>query len=128
MQYTIVTTVNISLDPTRGECSLKAVCEKVSEQVGFEVILLDSKCYHLFASVETADPDFWKSSRKIIAASKTHFEKLGGVVAETTADWPKQMTDKMLDGDHDEEETDLPTLKVKDNDVIQLQRSTMRLP
>lgn len=96
MQYTIITTVNISLDPTRGECSLKAICEKVNEQVGFEVIPLDSKCYPLFASEETADPDFWKSSRKIVAASRTRFEKLGGVVAETTTDGLNEWQRKCL--------------------------------
>ena len=115
IQYTTVTTVNISLDPTRGDCSIKAVCDKVKEQVGFEVILLDSKCYPLFASEETSDPDFWRSSRKVVAASKARFEKLGGVPTETTStDLPKRMAEELLGTDHDDEGvTDLPILKGK---------------
>ncbi len=40
-------------------------------------------------SDDTSDPDFWKGTRKIIAASRSMYEKLGGVPAET--DWSKHM-------------------------------------
>ena len=34
--------INCELDPMCGQCSVKGICAKVKEQVGF---LLDSKCY-----------------------------------------------------------------------------------
>ncbi len=80
IQYSVVTQVTVSPDPARGQCTPKVVCEKVKEQVGFDVTLLDSKCYPLMSTENTCDPDFW-----LIAASKSMYEKLGGVPAET--DW-----------------------------------------
>ena len=53
--------------------------DKVKEQVGFEGTLLDSKCFPLMANKDTSDPDFWRSTRKVIAASQSVYEKLGGV-------------------------------------------------
>lgn len=38
---------SVALDPSRGQCSIEGVCAKIKEQVGFDVILLDSKCYPL---------------------------------------------------------------------------------
>ena len=77
--HTVVTQVIVSLDSSVGECSVKAVAEMVKRQVGFHAILLDSKLYPLIDSEATSGADFWKSTRKIIAASRSMYEKLGGV-------------------------------------------------
>ena len=46
----------------------------VSSNVGYDVILLDSKCYPLLDNSVTTSIDFWKSTRKILAASKSSYE------------------------------------------------------
>ena len=61
-----------------GECNAPTVTEKVKNQVGFEAILLDSKLYPLIANDSTSGLDYWKSSRKIIATSRTVYEKIVG--------------------------------------------------
>ena len=48
----------------------------MAKQVGFAVILLDSKCYPLPSSPVTSGFDFWKGSRKILAASKSLYTQL----------------------------------------------------
>ena len=92
IQYSAVTQITVSLDPSRGQCCISGVCEKVKEQVGFEVILLDSKCYPLLPNDDTSCAEFWKSTRKVIAAPKQTYEKLGGVSADT--DWLKECDQK----------------------------------
>ena len=47
-------------------------------EVGFKVILLDSKLYPLIANESTAGIDSWKSTHKIIATSRAAFEKIVG--------------------------------------------------
>ena len=42
------------------------------------MILLDSKCYPLLDNAATSIISFWKSTRKILAASKSIFQKLSG--------------------------------------------------
>ena len=54
----------------------------VKRQVGFDVVLLDSKLYPIINNDATSGTEFWKSTRKIIAASRSLYEKLGGVSAE----------------------------------------------
>ena len=61
-----------------GECNAPTVTEKVKNQVGFEAILLDSKLYPLIVNDSTSGLDYWKSSRKIIATSRTVYEKIVG--------------------------------------------------
>lgn len=46
-------------------------------QVGFEVILLDSKCFPLLES--TAGVEFWRTTGKNIAVSCTTYKTLAGV-------------------------------------------------
>ena len=75
MDYSIVTQVVISLVPS--QCNVQTVAELVTQQVGFEVVLLDSKCFPLFANEATSGIDFWKSTRNL-AASKSVFEKYNG--------------------------------------------------
>ena len=94
IQYSVVTQLTVTLDPAIGQCSIEGVCKKVKEQVGFDPILLDSKCYPLLANADTTSPDFWKSTRKIIAAPAKIYEKLGGVAADT--DMLKSVTRKSL--------------------------------
>ena len=48
----------------------------VARQVGFPVILLDSKLYPLLSNEGTSDVDFWRSTRKILAASKSLYQQL----------------------------------------------------
>ena len=88
IQYTAVTQMTVSLDPSRGQCCVSGVCEKVKEQIGFDVVLLDSKCFPVLPNDDTSCPEFWKSTRKIIAAPTQSYEKLGGVPADT--DWLKE--------------------------------------
>ena len=83
-QYSVVTNnITMTLDPT---------CGQVKEQVGFEVVLLDSKCYPILSNEDTSIPDFWRSTRKIIAASQQAYEKLGGIPPEM--DLCKQMEER----------------------------------
>ena len=83
LQYEVVTQIIVSLDPTLGHCCVKAVCDKVKDQVRFEVVLLDSKCYPITANEITSDPEYWKGTRKVIAAHRGNYEKLGGISPET---------------------------------------------
>ena len=53
IQYSVVTQITVTLDPSQGQCCVRGVCEKVKEQVGFEVILLDSKCYPVLTNDES---------------------------------------------------------------------------
>ena len=48
----------------------------MTQQVGFQAVLLDSKCYPLMSNEATSGIEFWKSTRKILAASKSLFESL----------------------------------------------------
>ena len=77
VDYTAVTQVILSL--SSSQCNVPAAANLVSEQVGFEVILLDSKCYPLLPNEGTSGTEFWKGTRKILAASKAIYEKLTGL-------------------------------------------------
>ncbi len=76
--YNIVTQVIVSINSSLGECSSNLV--KV--QTGFDPILLDSKLFPIMDSEATTGTEFWKSTRKIMAASKSLYERLGGVIPE----------------------------------------------
>ena len=79
LEYTTVTQVVVSMTP--AECTVSNATQ-VSEQVGFEVILLDSKCFPLMKNESTSGIDFWKSTRKILAASASLWEKLSGLTLD----------------------------------------------
>ena len=64
----MVTNLIVSIDST--QCNVTAVADLVRKQVGFEVVLLDSKLFPIFENEASSSFDFWKSTRKIIAASK----------------------------------------------------------
>ena len=73
----------MTLEPACGQCNINEVCNnKVRDQVGFEVVLLDSKCYPLVTNGDTSDPDLWKSTIKIIAGPREVYISLGGIPAQ----------------------------------------------
>ena len=76
LDYKVITQVVVSLE--MGHCSAAMIAELVRQQVGFEVILLDSKCFPLLESDATKSHDFWKSNRKVLAASRSLYVKLTG--------------------------------------------------
>ena len=76
--YTVVTQTQVSIDSTSS--NPKDVSSLVSGQVGFEVVFLDSKCYPILHNDATTVLEYWKSTRKILAASKAAYEKLTGKV------------------------------------------------
>ena len=47
LTYTVITQVIISLDNSQGECNVVTASEMVQKQVGFSIVLLDSKLYPL---------------------------------------------------------------------------------
>ena len=79
LDYKVVTQVIISLEI--GHCSPSVVAESVRQQVGFEVVLLDSKCFPILETDSTTTTEFWKSNRKVLAASKSLYSKLMGSCA-----------------------------------------------
>lgn len=52
--------------------------ELISQQGGFDVVLLDSKCFPILDTDTTTTTDFWKSNRKVLAASRSLYTKLTG--------------------------------------------------
>lgn len=104
-QYEVVTQIIVSLDPTLGRCCVKAVCDKVKDQVGFEVVLLDSKCYPITANEITSDPEYWKATKSYSSTQG----KLGGISPETDLLKCMKGLDSGDQGDH--EETKEPTKK-----------------
>ena len=59
----------------KHSCSHLAIADLVS---ALEVMLLDSKCYPIFHNTATTEVDFWKSTRKVLAASKARYEEPTG--------------------------------------------------
>ena len=76
LEYKVITQLVVTLEV--GHCSLTSVTEAVTQQVAFDVVLLDSKCFPILQSETTNETEFWKSNRKILAASKTLYDKLIG--------------------------------------------------
>ena len=74
IEYTAVTQVVVSL--SLADCNVATVTDRVTQQVGFQAVVLDSKCYPLMSNEATTGVEFWKSTRKILAASKSVFRKL----------------------------------------------------
>ena len=54
------------------------MAELVHQQVGFEVVVLDSKCFPIIECESTTSMEFWKSNRRVLVASKALYKKLGG--------------------------------------------------
>ena len=75
LNYSVVTQVVITLPLC--QCNVSVATEKVTKQVGYD-ILLDSKCLPVLTSEGTSGLEFWKSTRKILAASWSVYEQLTG--------------------------------------------------
>lgn len=91
LTYSVVTQTQVNVDSS--SCTPTAVSSLVSRSVGFDVVLLDSKCYPLLHNEATTVLEFWKSTRKILAASKVSYEKLTGKVFSSTIDLTKNEDD-----------------------------------
>lgn len=74
--YTVVTQIVVTLESQ--SCSPGIVADLVRQQVGYDVILLDSKCFPVLDTDTTCSSEYWKGTRKILAASKTLYAKLKG--------------------------------------------------
>ena len=92
-----------TLDHSMGECNVASVAEMVKREVGFSVILLDSKLYPLIDSEATSGLDYWKSTRKIIAAPRSIYERLVG----------KSPAEEISQLDEDVVVVDQPAKKIK---------------
>ena len=80
LDYKTVTQVVVSL--TLSQCNVNAVTQLVTQQVGFQVQLLDCKCYPLLVNEGTSGAAFWRSTRKIMATSKSVYERVSGLSAD----------------------------------------------
>ena len=82
------------------------MAELVYQQVGFEVVVLDSKCFPIIECESTTSMEFWKSNRRVLVASKALYQKLGGSSTSLSS------TNDEIDLTHsDEEVTNLPQPK-----------------
>ena len=93
VDYKVVTQVYVKLD--ESNCTSKAVAEMVKDQPSFEVVLLDSKCFPLLDNASTQGMGFWKSTRKVLAASRSSYIKLTGKSS------PEKATIDLTEGDSD---------------------------
>ena len=80
LEYKVVTQVIVTLEI--GNCTPSVVADLVRQQVGFPVILLDSKCFPILENETTSAIEFWKSNRKILAASSSLYSRLTGSSAD----------------------------------------------
>lgn len=96
LDYTTVTQVVVSL--RESNCTVAAVGAAVTQHIGFDVILMDSKCYPLMNSDGTSGSGFWKSTQKILAASRSLFEKLTSVSSNADIT-DRAVTDLTADGE-----------------------------
>ena len=76
VQHT-VTDVIIKLS-SEDECSVPFVTERIKEEVGFDIVLINTKCSKILDNDATRGIDFWKSSRKVLAVSSERCEKMFG--------------------------------------------------
>ena len=93
MDYKVVTQVVVKPDETK--CTLKAVAEMVKEQLSFNVLLLDSKCFLLLDNDSTNGVEFWKSTWKVLAANRLTYTRLTGRTS------PEKPTIDLTEGDSD---------------------------
>ena len=91
--YSVVTQIVVLLDETK--CDVPFVTEQVSKQLGFEAILLDSKCYVIRQSDSTKGIDFWKSNRKIMATSKQAYENINSPDVSAASVLPRKRASSM---------------------------------
>lgn len=80
LNYTVVTQVVVTLEA--NNCSSGVVADLVKQQVGYEVILLNSNCFPVLDTETTRSIEYWKSTRKILAASLSLYTRLKGTSAD----------------------------------------------
>ena len=80
VSYTVITQVVATLEC--NECTSSIVSDLVKQQVGYDVVLLDSKCYLILDDDTSQGVEFWKSSHKILAASKSVYTSMKGSSAD----------------------------------------------
>ena len=51
------------------QCSVSAATQTETQQVGYDVIFLDSKCLSILTHEGISGVEFWRSTHKILAAS-----------------------------------------------------------
>ena len=78
LMHTVITQVIVTLDGITNHYNVSTVAEEVKKQIGFEVVLLDSKLFPIADNDSTSGPKFWRSTRKVIAAKRIIYEKLVG--------------------------------------------------
>ena len=61
-----------------NQCNVLVATEKVTQQVGYQIILLDSKCLPVLTVEGKSGQDYWKSQRNSLVASWSVFERLTG--------------------------------------------------
>ena len=76
LEYKVITQVVVTLEV--GLCKCSVIADFIRQQVGFQVTLLDSKCFPIMENDTTNGADFWKSNRKRLAASSSLYTKLVG--------------------------------------------------
>ena len=114
VDYNIVTNVPLLLEPS--QCNVKGVTQLVTNEVGFQVVLLDSKCYPILDGEASGKVAFWKITRKILAASKSLYEQLVGETADlmkAARDAESVKTTDLQDDDKEVQEIQTPPLKKK---------------
>ncbi len=62
--YSVVPQAVVTLDP--HNCSQGVVAWLVKQQVGYEIILLDSKCFPVLDNDTTRSTDYWKSAQSLL--------------------------------------------------------------
>ena len=114
VDYNTVTNVPLLLEPS--QCIIKGVTQLVTNEVGFQVVLLDSKCYPILDGEASGKVAFWKSTRKILAALKSLYEQLVGETADlmkAARDAESVKTTDLQDDDNEVQEIQTPPFKKK---------------
>ncbi|XP_070557271.1 uncharacterized protein [Ptychodera flava] len=71
---------------TDNDCTVEGVQNKIYEETGIEMKLLDTNNFPIYNGPSTADPMFWKTPRKIKAIEASQFEELrSGVKRKRTS-------------------------------------------
>lgn len=76
VKHKVITQIMVNMDSSK--CTVSAVAGLVKEQVGVDVVLMDSKCYPLYENYSTSGVEFWKSGRRILATSQHNYENIIG--------------------------------------------------
>lgn len=77
MTHQVITDVIVKLNG-EVECNVSCASTRVIDEVGFDVVLMNTKCNQLTDCDATKGMDFWKSSRKIFAMHSEMYERVCG--------------------------------------------------